>query len=124
MKAKTLVELLTLTTNLYMISKDEDFFKHLNEMKDKGKQKFDEILHEFSGTDEEGNEVNLVQKIQEKASKAKEELELRIEELAEKVYAKMHLAHTNEIKKMQEQIDNLQRELALAEARIVHLEKK
>lgn len=123
MRAKTLVELLTLSTNLYMISKDEEFMQNLSEMLKKGKQKAEDILDEFSGEEEEGEE-KLVQKLLHKAKKAKEELEKRIEDTAVKVYDKMHIAHADEVKRLAEEIDKLKRDLALAEARLINLEPK
>lgn len=38
MKAKTVIELLTLSTNLYMISKDDEHMKNLSELTKKGKK--------------------------------------------------------------------------------------
>ncbi len=123
MRAKTLVELLTLSTNLYMISRDEKFMEALAEMVKKGKKKSADIINEFSDDGEEGEEP-LIQKFLEGARKAKEELEKKIEETAVKVYGKIHIAHTDDIKKLSGEIERLKRELSLAEARIVHLEPK
>ena len=123
MKAKTLVELLTLSTNLYMISKDQQFMENLSEMAKKGKKKVDDIIDEFSDEGENGEE-KLIQKFLHKAREAKEELEHKIEEVAYMVYEKMHIAHSDEVKKLADKIETLKRELALAEARILHLEQK
>jgi polyhydroxyalkanoate synthesis regulator phasin len=123
MRAKSLIELLTLSTNLYMISKDEEFMQNLSELMKKGKQKAEDIIDEFSGGEEEG-EDKLIQKFLVKAKKAKEELEKKIEEAAVRVYQKMHIAHADEVKKLAEEVDRLKRELALTEARIVNLEPK
>ena len=123
MKAKNLIELFTLSTNLYMISKDEEFVKKFSEMMRKGKNKVHELIDDFSEQDEESEE-RLIQKFLHKAKKAKEELEQKIAEVAEKVYTKMHIAHADEVKKLSDEIDRVKRELALAEARIVNLEQK
>lgn len=45
-------------------------------------------------------------------------------EVAEKVYAKMHIAHTDQVKGLENSISELRRELALAEGRIVTLENR
>mgnify|MGYP001565357576 CR=1 FL=1 len=76
--------------------------------------------------DEEGEEgeETLIQKFLLGAQKAKEDLEKKIEETAVKVYGKMHIAHTDDVKKLSGEIERLKRELSLAEARIVHLEPK
>ena len=78
-------------------------------------------IDEFSEEDEEG-ETQMIQKLIEKAGQAKEEIEKKMEEVAISVYGKMHIAHTDEIAKLQEQINELHTALFLAEARIVNLE--
>jgi polyhydroxyalkanoate synthesis regulator phasin len=118
MKAKTLIELLTLSTNIYMISKDEKFMNNLKEMTDKGREKVSAIANEWMDDDEE----KLLDKLMHKAHEAKEELEHKIGEVAEKVYAKMNIAHTQQVTALEEQLDAVKRELALAEARIITLE--
>jgi len=117
MRARTLLELFSLSTNLYMIAKDKEFFERLGKMADKGK----EYVDEFAEEDEEG-ETQIIAKLVEKATQAKEEIEKKMEEVAVKVYGKMHIAHTDDIKKLEEQIADLRKELALAEVRILHLE--
>lgn len=123
MRAKSLIELLTLSTNLYMISKDEEFMQNLTEMVKKGKKKASDLIDEFSAGEDEGEEM-LLQKFLHKAQKAKEELEQKIENAAIKVYEKMHIAHADELKKLAEEVERLRRELAVAESRIVNLEPK
>ena len=118
MKAKTLIQLLSLSTSLYMISKDEQLMNKVGAAAKKGKEKLNELYEDFSDESEE----SLTDKILQKAMEAKVELEKRIEETVITVYDKMKIAHTNEIKEMQTQMNDLKKELALAEARIVHLE--
>ena len=127
MRAKTLVELLTLSTNLYMISKDEEFMKNLSELVKKGRTKAGEILDGLTGNgeDEEGDdEEKLLHRLLLKMQKAREDLEKQIEEKAAQVYKKMKIAHSDEIRDLREQIEKLKTELALTEARLVHLEPK
>lgn len=121
MRAKTWIELLTLSTNLYMMSKDEEFMQSLTELTRKGKEKVNDLIDDFSDASVNKEDL-LVQKIMEKAKQAKEELEKKIEEIAATVYEKMHIAHTDETKRLSEEIEKLKTELLLAEARIVHLE--
>ena len=123
MRVKSLIELLTVSTNLYMISKDEEFMQNLSEMIQKGKKKAEDIIDEFSDESEEGEE-KLIQKLLHKVQKAKVELDKKIEETAAKVYEKMHIAHADELKKLSEEVDRLKRELSLTEARVVNLESK
>lgn len=121
MRAKTWIELLTLSTNLYMMSKDEEFMQNVAELGRKGKEKVNELIDDFSDSSVNKEDV-LVQKILEKAQQAKAEMEKKIEEIAAAVYEKMHIAHTDETKRLSEEIEKLRTELMLAEARIVHLE--
>jgi polyhydroxyalkanoate synthesis regulator phasin len=124
MRAKSFIELLTLSTNLYMISKDEEFMQNLSEMMKKGKKKAEDIIEEFSGEGEEEGEEKLIQKLLHKAQKAKEELEKKIEEIAIKVYEKMHIANADEVKKLSAEVEHLRKALTLAESRIANLESK
>ncbi len=121
MRAKTLIELLTLSTNIYMISKDEEFMENLSEMIKKGKKKAEDFVDDFTGKEDE---EKYIQKLLHKIKTAKEEMEKKIEETAVNVYRKMHIAHTNEVKKLADEIEQLKRELAIAESRIVNLEPK
>lgn len=118
MKAKTLIELLTLSTNIYMITKDEKLMSNLSEMTQKGKVRISEMTEGLM--DEDGE--NLLAKLKEKAQQAKEELEHKIAEMVEKTYAKMNIAHTNQVKELVEKIEALKRELALVEARVINSE--
>lgn len=122
MKARTLVELLTLSSNLYLISKDKEFFNRLEEMAEKGRKKVNEVIEELS--DGEGDDGKLLNKLLHKASQAKEELERRMEEIAAAAYKKMHIAHTDEVRVLQSEIEGLKKQLALSEARILLLESK
>ncbi|HEY4799818.1 MAG TPA: hypothetical protein VII99_12130 [Bacteroidia bacterium] len=123
MRAKTLIELLTLSTNLYMISKDEEFMENLSEMTKKGKQKIEDLLGEFSEEGED-SEDKLIRKLLSKTKQVKEDMEKVIEEAAVRIYKKMHIAHTDQVKKLNEDIDFLKKQLALAESRIDNFEKK
>ena len=120
MKAKTLIELLTLSTNVYMITKDEKMMNNLSEMTQKGKAKLSELVEEFSGDDE--NEEKLMEKLLHKAQQAKEELEHKMEEVVRKVYDKVNIAHVDQVKSLEETIENLKKQLILTEARLAKIE--
>jgi len=112
MKARTLIELLTLSSNLYVIAKDKEFFEKLKSYAEKGQEKYDEFMHE------EGDEGDdLLHKLLHKAQEAKEELERKMEEVAVSVYKKMRIAHTDQVEALHTEIDLLRRQLNLAEAR-------
>ncbi|MGZ3866685.1 MAG: hypothetical protein ACXVC6_13025 [Bacteroidia bacterium] len=112
MKAKTLIELLTLSTNVYMITKDEKMMHNLSEMMQKGKEKISGLAEEF-GFDED--EEKLMEKLAQKAHQAKEEFENKMEEVAKKVYEKVNIAHTDKVKELENTILNLQQRLAKME---------
>ncbi len=118
MKAKTLIELMTLSTNLYMISKDDKFMKNVEEMTEKGKEKISDLIEEFTDDDVEG----LWNKISAKAAEAKIELDHKIEEIVVKTYEKMKIAHANDLKALEATITKLKTDLESAEARISDLE--
>ena len=122
-KVKKLVELLTLSTNLYMISKDEEFLKNLEEMIRKGKKKVSHLVDEFTSESDEDDEEKFIEKLLHKAKQAKEDFENKIEEVAILTYTKMKIANTEELQSLTAEIKKIKNELALAEARIVHLEE-
>jgi hypothetical protein len=126
MKAKTLLELLTLSTNVYMISKDEKFMENLKEMTEKGKAKLASMHAECKcgqgGECKENGEEKLIEKFMHKAHQAKEELEEKIEDVAKKVYDKINIAHAGHVKKLEEQLEMLKKELAVAGERIANME--
>jgi polyhydroxyalkanoate synthesis regulator phasin len=123
MRAKTLVELLTLSTNLYMISKDEAFMKNVEEMAKKGKMKLDDFMDDFSETVEDDEET-LVQKVMHKANEAKVEFEKKMEELAVTVYKKMNIAHAEDLNNLATKIELLENKIDILESKLETLENK
>lgn len=118
MKAKNILQLLNLTTSLYMMSKDEKLMAKVSDMTKKGKDKLNDLYNDLT----DNNEEELTEKILKKAVELKDEIENKIEQTALKVYQKMKIANTNEIKTLQSEIEMIKKELALAEAKIVNLE--
>ena len=118
MKAKNLLQLISLTTSLYMMSKDEKLMAKVSDMTKKGKDKLNDLYNDLTDNDEE----ELTEKILKKAVELKDEIETKIEETALKVYHKMKIANTDEIVNLQSQIEIVKKELALAEAKIINLE--
>ncbi|MES2837593.1 MAG: hypothetical protein V4667_08720 [Bacteroidota bacterium] len=119
MKSKTLLELLTLSSNLYLIAKDKDLLNKLSDMAAQGKKKVDEVMEEFA---EDEEHEGFVEKLVFKAQQAKEELDRKMEEVASNVYKKMNIAHTNDLAILNEKLDKLKNELELAKLRIANLE--
>ncbi len=123
MKAKTLLELVTLSSTLYTISKETHLMEKLTALSEQGKDKINDFMGEKL-VDENGNEVEFLDKLVLKAHEAKEELEVKIGEMVAAFYEKVNIAHTDQIKGMAIKLEELEKALALAEARINHLEQK
>lgn len=123
MKAKTLLELMTLSSNLYMLSKDEDLMDKIKSAAEKGKDRINKAVSEPI-IDEDGNEMEFIDKLIHKAGQAKDELEEKIEEMVVKFYKKINIAHVDEVKALNEKLDKADKAIALLEARMNKLEKK
>lgn len=123
MKTRTFIELLTLSSNLYMISKDEKTMEKIHNLSQKGKDAINNFVSEKI-TDSEGNELEFVDKMLYKMHEAKEELENKIESVVHSMYEKMHIAHAEQIESLEKKIEALSKELSLANSRIDELEGK
>lgn len=121
MKTKTLLELLTLSASLYHITKDTHFIDRISEISKKSRDKINAVASE-SILDEDGNEMELLDKIYLKAGELKEELEQKIEELVHAFYKKIKIAHLDEIKALNEKLEKADMAIALLEARLNKLE--
>ncbi|MCF8414890.1 MAG: hypothetical protein K9G40_01505 [Crocinitomicaceae bacterium] len=123
MKAKTFLELVALSANLYAISKETHLMDKIKDMSEHGKDKINDFMKEKI-VDENGNEVEFIERLMMKAHDAKEELEDKIGEMVAVFYDKMNIAHVDKVKELELKIDQLSKDLALAEARINHIESK
>jgi len=123
MKAKTFLELISLSTTIYTISKQTDLIDKIADLTDQGKEKLNEFMKEKM-VDEQGNEIEFIDKLVVKIQEAKKDLEEKISEVVASVYEKINIVHTDQLKVMEERLEELSKSLALAEARINHLESK
>lgn len=123
MKTKTILELLTLSSSLYYLAKDNQLIERFNDMSEKGKHSINKVMSE-SQIDDNGNEMEFIDKIIFKTSQAKAELEEKIEELIIKFYKKVNIAHIDEIRALNEKVEKSDATIALLEARLNHLEAK
>ncbi|MFL1011729.1 hypothetical protein [Flavisericum labens] len=121
MKTKTIIELLTLSSSIYVLARDTKFLEKLNEYSEKGKENINKAMAEPQ-LDENGNELEFMDKIFLKTHELKEELDQKIEELVVKFYKKINVAHLDEIKALNEKIEKLDKSVALLEARLNKLE--
>ena len=122
MRAKTLIEVLSLSTNLYMIAKDQEFLDNLSEMTKKGKKKLEDLLDDF-GSKEGDDEETLLNRFLDKVKQAREELNNKMEEAAIRVYKKLQITHTDELQKVLTRIDSLEKQINLLESRLADSNK-
>ncbi|MFK2820618.1 hypothetical protein U0L90_10860 [Flavobacteriaceae sp. LMIT009] len=121
MKTKTILELLTLSSSLYYIARDTQFLDRLSALSEKGKDNINKIISDPK-LDENGNELEFVDKIILKTNELREELNEKIEEMVVKFYKKINVAHLDEIKALNEKLEKLDATVALLEARLNKLE--
>jgi polyhydroxyalkanoate synthesis regulator phasin len=122
MKAKTFLELASLSTALYTISKDTKLMDKLESLSESGKEKINHFMKDVV-LDENGKEIEFLDRLALKAQETKEDLETKIGEMATAFYAKINVAHTDKILLLQRKIDQLEKDVSLLEARINHAEK-
>jgi polyhydroxyalkanoate synthesis regulator phasin len=121
MKTKTILELLTLSSSIYVLARDTQLIDKINAMSEKGKENINKAFSEAQ-LDANGNELEFVDKLILKTSQLKEELDEKIEELIIKFYKKINVVHMDEIKALKAQLDKSNRRVALMEARLNNLE--
>ena len=123
MKTRTLIELLALSSSLYHFAKEAELMDRIEKLTQEGK---DEINKVASGAqvDEDGNELEFIDKIILKTNQVKDELETKIEEQIVKFYKKMNIAHLDEIKALNQKVEESDKAIALLEARLNHLDAK
>ena len=121
MKPKTILELLTLSSSLYYIARDTHLLDKINELSENSKNNINKVMGE-SQLDENGNELEFVDKIISKSHELREELNEKIEELVSNFYKKINVAHLDEIKALNIKLEKLEANVALLEARLNKLE--
>jgi hypothetical protein len=123
MKAKTFIELAALSANLYAISRETHLIDKLKELSEQGRDKINEFMSEKS-VDEDGNEIPFTERIRLKAKEVQEEMEVKFGEMIAAFYEKVNIAHTDKLTELERQLEEVNKNLALAEARIYQLENK
>lgn len=122
MKTKPIIELLTLSSSLYILARDTELLDKIKELSEKGKDEVHRIISEVK-LDENGNEIEFVDKIILKAEELTEELNEKVEELVIKFYKKINVAHIEEIKALNAKLEKADMAIALLEARLNKLEE-
>jgi len=121
MKTKSILELLTLSSSLYVLARDTEFLEKIKELSEKGIDEINKIVSE-SKIDENGDELDAAGKLILKAHELKEELNEKVEELVIKFYKNINVAHVEEIKILNEKVEKADMAIALLEARLNKLE--
>lgn len=123
MKTKTILELLTISAGIYHFAKDTQLLERISTLSDKGKDGLNELVSETM-LNEEGNEMEFVDKVLFKTAQLKKEFEEKVEELVVTFYEKVNIAHTDQIKALTTQLEQSNKDIALLEARMNKLETK
>lgn len=123
MKTKTLIELITLSSSIYYLAKDSQFLEKLKEYSEKGMERINKTSSEVA-YDENGHEIQFMDKVLLETQRAKEDLEQEIEALVVRFYKKINVAHLDEIDALNEKVAKSDAEIALLEARLNQLETK
>ena len=121
MKTKSILELLTLSSSLYVLARDTELLEKIKELSEKGIDEINKIVSE-SKIDENGDELDAAGKLILKAHELKEELNEKVEELVIKFYKNINVAHVEEIKILNEKVEKADMAIALLEARLNKLE--
>lgn len=123
MKAKTFIELAALSANLYAISRETHLMEKLKELSEQSRDKLNEFMSEKS-VDENGNEIPFTERVRLKAKEVQEEMEEKIREMVATFYQKVNITHTDKLVELERKLEEVNKNLALAEARINQLEDK
>mgnify|MGYP000942720575 FL=1 len=121
MKTRTLIELLALSSSLYHFAKEAELMDKIEKLTQEGKDGINKVAS-GAQVDEDGNELEFIDKIILKTNQVKDELEEKIEEQIVKFYKKMNIAHLDEIKALNQKVEQSDRAIALLEARLNRLD--
>lgn len=109
MKVRTMLRLISLGTNLYLISQDKELMEKIKAMAAAGKEKYDEIFHKDEAGEED--DEDLLSRLTEMASEMKEKMAHEMESVARKTYDKMKIAHADEVSALRAEIERLRVDL-------------
>lgn len=123
MKTKTLIELITLSSSLYVLGRDTHLIDKFNEWTEDLTKDVNDVAAK-TVLDDNGEELELIDKVKLKAEQLKEELESKIEVVVAKMYKKINIAHLDDLKALRDKLDKADANIALLEARLNKLEAK
>jgi vacuolar-type H+-ATPase subunit I/STV1 len=115
MRGKTLIDWLNLSANIYLISRDEKLRETMSQVYSKLKDKVEEYAKTVN--------ADGLENLKERLKEAGEFTEDQIESLLKKIYEKVHLVHEERMKKLEDQMSEIKREMALTEAKLVAMQR-
>lgn len=124
MNARIVLDVLSLASNIYTISKDEELMKNLSDMAAKGKEKWDHVVESVGKETQDLEMRKMLEEVAERMKNARTDMEARMREIATNVYSTMHIANTDETNRLQLQVDSLSRQLKETQDRLAALEAK
>ena len=114
-----MLDWLNLSANIYLISRDKELREKVIEFAGKIKNAAGENISEknIDGV------KSMYGKIRERVKEVREDVGDNFEEMLKHLYDKIHLVHEDRLRKMEDQINEMKREMALTEAKLVALER-
>jgi polyhydroxyalkanoate synthesis regulator phasin len=110
MKARRMIELVSLSTTLYTLSKETKLLEKLNEYAADTKNRVNAFVKNKM-KNEQGEELEFTDKVQAKFNETKLEIEKKIDTALHGFYNKVNVVHRDEIKQLNEEMAKLQAEL-------------
>jgi hypothetical protein len=118
MNTKKMMDFLTMSANMYLLANDEDFKRHMQQLREKGMEAMVEFMSAFP------NGEALTKAMSDKAAEMREEFTERLDSAVKAAYDKMQIAHAERVTALEEELKVLKNELALTEAKLIHLETR
>lgn len=118
MNTKKMMDFLTMSANMYLLANDDDFKRHMQQVREKGMEAMVEFMSAFP------NGEALTKAMTEKAAEMREEFSERLDTAVKAAYDKMQIAHLEKVEALEAELKVLKNELALTEAKLMHLESR
>ena len=119
MRKKNVIDWINLSANMYLIAKDEFLREKFLLLLSKIKTHFNSVTADIDSDSKPSYKSKLTERLKEMG----EDTEEIFNYIFRALYEKIHLVHDDKLKKLEDDIAELKRELALAEAKIVAIER-
>jgi hypothetical protein len=124
MKARRMIELVSLSTTLYALSKETKLMEKLSEYTADAKNRMNAFVKKKMKNDQ-GEEMEFTDKLQVKFNETKLDIEKKMDTALHSFYNKVNVVHRDEINQLNEELAKLQAELINLRAKeVTPLEKK